>query len=337
MAGLDTDTSTSTTSNIHGSMAHASRRARRWRCTCRRSANCKGKSKFVLEHQAMWEKEGRNKGYDTTVHRWRFATVPEGKILAGWEKSDILPLHSQPMPNGCFAIFTVTSVTYYSAEDFLVADDAPSLQHLGCDGRGLAVLVCLTDDELKVQDKVYYDGLLESRWAEDTGSSYAPRTAAVASSVTGRRHDQRGQRHDGGDEEHSGGKINHFCACGYLDAGSKSNGRRRRRRCEPDAAVVFAPPLGYRPRQQLHFRRQASCGPAWPRVGAALARGGGPEQDEDGGGPGGDSSGRRWRSEVLTIVVAKQQWRAGGARAGDVAARGGSGQAWRRLGAAAER
>lgn len=40
----------------------------------------------------MWEKEGRNKGYDTTVHRWRFATVPEGKILAGWEKSDILPL-----------------------------------------------------------------------------------------------------------------------------------------------------------------------------------------------------------------------------------------------------
>ncbi|BAT10572.1 Os10g0371800 [Oryza sativa Japonica Group] len=92
MAGLDTDTSTSTTSNIHGSMAHASRRARRWRCTCRRSANCKGKSKFVLEHQAMWEKEGRNKGYDTTVHRWRFATVPEGKILAGWEKSDILPL-----------------------------------------------------------------------------------------------------------------------------------------------------------------------------------------------------------------------------------------------------
>uniref|UniRef100_A0A0E0IRD1 Uncharacterized protein n=1 Tax=Oryza nivara TaxID=4536 RepID=A0A0E0IRD1_ORYNI len=186
MAGLDTDTSTSTTSNIHGSMSHASRRARRWRCTCRRSANCKGKSKFVLEHQAMWEKEGRNKGYDTTVHRWRFATVPEGKIPAGWEKSDILPL---------------------SKRDFLVADDAPSLQHLGCDGRGLAVLVCLTDDELKVQDKVYYDGLLESRWAEDTGSSYAPRTAAVASSVTGRRHDQRGQRHDGGDEEHSGGKV----------------------------------------------------------------------------------------------------------------------------------
>uniref|UniRef100_A0A0E0B9P3 Uncharacterized protein n=1 Tax=Oryza glumipatula TaxID=40148 RepID=A0A0E0B9P3_9ORYZ len=178
MAGLDTDTSTSTTSNIHGSMAHASRRARRWRCTCRRSANCKGKSKFVLEHQAMWEKEGRNKGYDTTVHRWRFATVPEGKIPAGWEK-----------------------------EDFLVANDAPSLQHLGCDGRGLAVLVCLTDDELKVQDKVYYDGLLESRWAEDTGSSYAPRTAAVAGSVTGRRHDPRGQRHDGGDEEHSGGKV----------------------------------------------------------------------------------------------------------------------------------
>lgn len=120
---------------------------------------------------------------------------------------NLLKSHSQPMPNGCFAIFTVTSVTYYSAEDFLVADDAPSLQHLGCDGRGLAVLVCLTDDELKVQDKVYYDGLLESRWAEDTGSSYAPRTAAVASSVTGRWHDQRGQRHDGGDEEHSGGKV----------------------------------------------------------------------------------------------------------------------------------
>uniref|UniRef100_A0A0D3HCY6 Uncharacterized protein n=1 Tax=Oryza barthii TaxID=65489 RepID=A0A0D3HCY6_9ORYZ len=92
-------------------------------------------------------------------------------------------------------------------QDFLVANDAPSLQHLGCDGRGLAVLVCLTDDELKVQEKVCYDGLLESRWAEDAGSSYAPRTAAVAGSVTGRRHDPRGQGHDGGDEEHNGGKV----------------------------------------------------------------------------------------------------------------------------------
>uniref|UniRef100_A0A0E0FMT9 Uncharacterized protein n=1 Tax=Oryza nivara TaxID=4536 RepID=A0A0E0FMT9_ORYNI len=109
--------------------------------------------------------------------------------------------------------------------------------------------------------------------------------------------------------------IDHFCACGYLDGGSKSNGSRRRRR-EPDAAVVFAPPLGYRLRQQLHFRRQAlggwgeKAGAArrcrgsagqrrrrWRRwvVAEAAGRrsqcGCGLEQDEDGGGRGGDSFG----------------------------------------------
>nr|AAM08899.1 Hypothetical protein [Oryza sativa Japonica Group]AAP53396.1 hypothetical protein LOC_Os10g22680 [Oryza sativa Japonica Group] len=75
-------------------------------------------------------------------------------------------------------------------------------------------------------------------------------------------------------------------------------------------------------------RRAGRLGRAWGR---RSQRGGGPEQDEDGGGRGGDSSGRRWRLEVLTVMVAKRQWRAGGARAGDVAARGGSGRAWQRL------
>uniref|UniRef100_A0A0E0LVW4 Alpha/beta hydrolase fold-3 domain-containing protein n=1 Tax=Oryza punctata TaxID=4537 RepID=A0A0E0LVW4_ORYPU len=44
-----------------------------------------------------------------------------------------------------------------------VADGAPSLRRLGCD----RVLVCLADDELEVRGKAYYDGLLESGWAED--------------------------------------------------------------------------------------------------------------------------------------------------------------------------
>uniref|UniRef100_A0A0D3H1B9 Alpha/beta hydrolase fold-3 domain-containing protein n=1 Tax=Oryza barthii TaxID=65489 RepID=A0A0D3H1B9_9ORYZ len=44
-----------------------------------------------------------------------------------------------------------------------VADGAPSLRRLGCD----RVLVCLADDELEVRGKDYYDGLLESGWAED--------------------------------------------------------------------------------------------------------------------------------------------------------------------------
>uniref|UniRef100_A0A0D3FQT2 Uncharacterized protein n=1 Tax=Oryza barthii TaxID=65489 RepID=A0A0D3FQT2_9ORYZ len=53
--------------------------------------------------------------------------------------------------------------------------------------------------------------------------------------------------------------------------------------------------------------------------------------------------GRAWGRVVVAPskrrqrVVGKQQWRAGGARTGDVAACGGSGRAWRRLGAAAER
>uniref|UniRef100_A0A0D9YA54 Uncharacterized protein n=1 Tax=Oryza glumipatula TaxID=40148 RepID=A0A0D9YA54_9ORYZ len=50
-------------------------------------------------------------------------------------------------------------------------------------------------------------------------------------------------------------------------------------------------------------RRAGRLGRAWGR---RSQRGGGPEQDEDGGGRGGDSSGRRWRSEVLTGVVAKR-------------------------------
>uniref|UniRef100_J3N260 DUF3615 domain-containing protein n=1 Tax=Oryza brachyantha TaxID=4533 RepID=J3N260_ORYBR len=44
---------------------------------------CQGKSKFFIEHQATWEKEGRNKGYDTNVHGWRFGhetTIPEGEF-----------------------------------------------------------------------------------------------------------------------------------------------------------------------------------------------------------------------------------------------------------------
>uniref|UniRef100_A0A0E0B9P9 DUF3615 domain-containing protein n=1 Tax=Oryza glumipatula TaxID=40148 RepID=A0A0E0B9P9_9ORYZ len=47
---------------------------------------CQGKSKFFLEHQAKWEKEG-NKGYDTNAHGWRFAyelTFPEGEIPSDW-------------------------------------------------------------------------------------------------------------------------------------------------------------------------------------------------------------------------------------------------------------
>uniref|UniRef100_A0A0E0MVG7 Uncharacterized protein n=1 Tax=Oryza rufipogon TaxID=4529 RepID=A0A0E0MVG7_ORYRU len=67
----------------------------------------------------------------------------------------------------------------------------------------------------------------------------------------------------------AGACIDHFCACGYLDGGSKRNGRQRRQR-EPDAAIVFAPPLGYRPRQQLHFRRQASGG--WGEKAGAARR-----------------------------------------------------------------
>ncbi|XP_040382967.1 2-hydroxyisoflavanone dehydratase-like [Oryza brachyantha] len=44
-----------------------------------------------------------------------------------------------------------------------VADGAPSLRQLGCD----RVLVCLAADELELRGKAYYDGLLESGWAED--------------------------------------------------------------------------------------------------------------------------------------------------------------------------
>ncbi|KAF0908545.1 hypothetical protein E2562_026333 [Oryza meyeriana var. granulata] len=44
-----------------------------------------------------------------------------------------------------------------------VADSAPSLRQLGCD----RVLVCLADDELELRGRAYYDGLLESGWAED--------------------------------------------------------------------------------------------------------------------------------------------------------------------------
>ncbi|CAN6253564.1 unnamed protein product [Urochloa humidicola] len=42
---------------------------------------CKGKSKFFQEHQAMRGKE-ENKGYDPSAHRWRFtepAPLPQGK------------------------------------------------------------------------------------------------------------------------------------------------------------------------------------------------------------------------------------------------------------------
>ncbi|KAL6883387.1 hypothetical protein ACP4OV_010801 [Aristida adscensionis] len=48
---------------------------------------CQGKSKFFLEHQAMWEKEG-NKGYDSSVHGWRFAEqvpLPEGEWPPLWK------------------------------------------------------------------------------------------------------------------------------------------------------------------------------------------------------------------------------------------------------------
>uniref|UniRef100_A0A0E0PNB5 Uncharacterized protein n=1 Tax=Oryza rufipogon TaxID=4529 RepID=A0A0E0PNB5_ORYRU len=116
--------------------------------------------------------------------------------------------------------------------------------------------------------------------------------------------------------------IKHFCACGYLDGGSKSNGRRRRRR-EPDAAAVFAPPLGYRPRQQLHFRRQASCGPAWPRAGSALAAWWWPRAR------------RRWRRSGWRFVRAEMEVGGADNRGGEAAvargwcSRGRCGRAWR--------
>ncbi|EAZ12249.1 hypothetical protein OsJ_02135 [Oryza sativa Japonica Group] len=156
--------------------------------------------------------------------------------------------------------------------------------------------------------------------------------------------------------------IDHFCACGYLDGGSKSNGSRRRRR-EPDAAVVFAPPLGYRLRQQLHFRRQALGG--WgEKAGAARKCRGSAGQRR-----------RRWRrwvvaeaapvragarsvvvvssktkTAVVAVAIRSAEMEAGGAdsRGGEVAvargwcSRGRCGRAWwqrpsGRLGAAAER
>uniref|UniRef100_A0A0D3EPW3 Uncharacterized protein n=1 Tax=Oryza barthii TaxID=65489 RepID=A0A0D3EPW3_9ORYZ len=94
--------------------------------------------------------------------------------------------------------------------------------------------------------------------------------------------------------------IDHFCACGYLDGGSKSNGsRRRRRRREPDAAVVFAPPLGYRLRQQLHFRRQALGG--WGRKGRR-------SEEVPGAVPG--QRRRRWRRWVVAEAAPRRRrWR----------------------------
>uniref|UniRef100_A0A0E0A023 Uncharacterized protein n=1 Tax=Oryza glumipatula TaxID=40148 RepID=A0A0E0A023_9ORYZ len=105
-------------------------------------------------------------------------------------------------------------------------------------------------------------------------------------------------------------------------ASAKSNGRRRRRR-EPDAAAVFAPPLGYHPRQQLHFRRQASCGPAWPRARAALAAWWWPRAR------------RRWRRSRWRFVRAEMEVGGTDNRGGKAAvargwcSRGRCGPAWR--------
>ncbi|EEE63923.1 hypothetical protein OsJ_18748 [Oryza sativa Japonica Group] len=96
----------------------------------------------------------------------------------------------------------------------------------------------------------------------------------------------------------------------------------------PDAAAVFAPPLGYRPRQQLHFRRQASCGPAWPRAGSALAAWWWPRAR------------RRWRRSGWRFVRAEMEVGGADNRGGEAAvARGwcSRGRCWPRVAAAAKR
>ncbi|KAF8723351.1 hypothetical protein HU200_021875 [Digitaria exilis] len=55
-----------------------------------KTMECKGKSKFFLEHQALLQ-EGK-KGYDPSVHSWRFAQqvpLPEGKWPPLWKYSKI--------------------------------------------------------------------------------------------------------------------------------------------------------------------------------------------------------------------------------------------------------
>jgi hypothetical protein len=56
--------------------------------------SCQGKSKFFLEHQVLWEKEG-NRGYDTNVHGWRYAEqvpLPEGP----WPISKLVRMTRRP-------------------------------------------------------------------------------------------------------------------------------------------------------------------------------------------------------------------------------------------------